>query len=50
MTNNEKRIGESMYYLGIDLGTSSVKVLVINDQNEIVGDATREYPVFFSTR
>ncbi len=36
-----------MYYLGIDLGTSSVKVLAINDQNEIVGDASKEYPVYF---
>ena len=36
-----------MYYLGIDLGTSSVKVLAINDNNEIVGDVTREYPVYF---
>lgn len=36
-----------MYYLGVDLGTSSVKVLVTNDQHEIVGDASREYPVYF---
>lgn len=36
-----------MYFLGIDLGTSSVKVLVTNDKNEIVGDASREYPVYF---
>ena len=36
-----------MHYLGIDLGTSSVKVLVIDDENTIVGDATREYPVDF---
>lgn len=36
-----------MYYLGIDLGTSSVKILAINDKNEIVGDATKEYPVYF---
>lgn len=36
-----------MYYLGIDLGTSSVKVLAINDNNEIAGEATRDYPVYF---
>ncbi len=36
-----------MYYLGIDLGTSSVKILAINDNNEIVGDATKEYPVYY---
>lgn len=36
-----------MIFLGIDLGTSSVKVLATNDQHEIVGDATKEYPVSF---
>lgn len=36
-----------MYFLGIDLGTSSVKILVTNSKNEIVGDATREYPVYY---
>ncbi len=36
-----------MVYLGIDLGTSSVKVLAINDLNEIIGEATKEYPVEF---
>lgn len=36
-----------MYYLGIDLGTSSVKVLATNEKHEIVGDATKEYPVDF---
>lgn len=36
-----------MYCLGIDLGTSSVKILAINDRDEIVGDVTREYPVSY---
>jgi xylulokinase len=36
-----------MYFIGIDLGTSSVKVLVTNDKNEIVGDASKEYPVSY---
>jgi len=36
-----------MYFLGIDLGTSSVKILAFNDKNEIVGDVTKEYPVYF---
>ncbi|HYE81957.1 MAG TPA: xylulokinase [Clostridia bacterium] len=36
-----------MYYFGIDLGTSSVKILATNDNSEIVGEATREYPVYF---
>ncbi len=36
-----------MHYLGIDLGTSSVKVLAIDDKNNIIGDASQEYPVYF---
>ena len=36
-----------MYFLGIDLGTSSVKVLAINDKSEIIGDVSKEYPVYF---
>ena len=36
-----------MVYLGIDLGTSSVKILATNDKNEILGDITKEYPVEF---
>lgn len=36
-----------MVYLGIDLGTSSVKILAIDDNNTIVGDVTKEYPVYF---
>lgn len=36
-----------MYFLGIDLGTSSVKVLAFNSDDEIVGDVTKEYPVYF---
>lgn len=36
-----------MYFLGIDLGTSSVKILVTNSNNEIVGESTCEYPVYY---
>ncbi len=36
-----------MYYLGIDLGTSAVKILAIDENNEIVGDVSKEYPVYF---
>lgn len=36
-----------MVYLGIDLGTSSVKILAVDDQNRIVGEITKEYPVEF---
>lgn len=36
-----------MYYLGIDLGTSSVKVLAMDDHHHIVGDVSKEYPVYY---
>ena len=36
-----------MYYLGIDLGTSSVKVLAMDDNNNIIGDISKEYPVYY---
>ncbi len=36
-----------MVYLGIDLGTSSVKILAVNSANELIGEVTKEYPVDF---
>ena len=36
-----------MYYIGIDIGTSSVKVLAINNKHEIVGTTKRNYPVYY---
>lgn len=36
-----------MVYLGIDLGTSSVKVLAVDEKHNIIGDVTREYPVYY---
>ncbi len=35
------------YFVGIDLGTSSVKVLLLNDSGEIVSSVTKEYPLYF---
>lgn len=35
------------YYIGIDLGTSSVKTLLLNSNGKIVSSATREYPLYF---
>lgn len=35
------------YYIGIDLGTSSVKLMLTDDNGEIKNVATREYPVFY---
>ena len=35
------------YYVGIDLGTSSVKVLLLNNNGEVVSTVTKEYPLYF---
>ena len=35
------------YYVGIDLGTSSVKTLLLNSDGEVVSSATKEYPLYF---
>lgn len=36
-----------MYYIGIDLGTSSVKLLMMNEKGEIRKTLSREYPISF---
>ena len=36
-----------MSFIGIDLGTSSVKVLAIETNGEIIGSASKEYPVYY---
>jgi len=33
------------YVLGVDLGTSAVKVILVNQSGQIKGEATREYPL-----
>ena len=35
------------YYVGIDLGTSSVKVLLLSDEGDVVSSVTREYTLYF---
>src|SRR5687768_5205964 len=35
------------YYLGIDIGTSGTKTLVINDKGKILAEATEKYPCYF---
>lgn len=35
------------YYIGIDLGTSSVKLTLVDDDGKIQNTATREYSVFY---
>lgn len=36
-----------MLYIGIDLGTSSVKLLLMNGDGTIRRTVTREYPIYF---
>lgn len=36
-----------MYYIGIDLGTSSVKLLLVDGQGVIHKTVSREYPLYF---
>lgn len=36
-----------MYYIGIDLGTSSVKLLLVDEKGSIHGSASRDYPLYF---
>jgi xylulokinase len=36
-----------MYSVGVDLGTSSVKVLVMDSKGQIVKAITKEYPLYF---
>lgn len=36
-----------MLYVGIDLGTSAVKLLLMNGQGEIKKIVSREYPLYF---
>ncbi|MBQ1476557.1 MAG: carbohydrate kinase, partial [Erysipelotrichaceae bacterium] len=36
-----------MYYIGIDLGTSAVKLLLVNEKGKIENSVSREYPLSF---
>jgi len=36
-----------MYFIGIDIGTSSVKILVIDELGKIVKTVNKEYPIYF---
>ena len=35
------------FFIGIDLGTSSVKTLLLNSDGEVVSSVTKEYPLYF---
>ena len=34
-------------YIGIDLGTSSVKLLLVNAEGDILNSVTKEYPIYY---
>ena len=36
-----------MYYIGIDLGTSAVKLLLMDSNGEIKNIVSKEYPLYF---
>lgn len=36
-----------MYYIGIDLGTSAMKLLLVDEKGAILNRATKEYPLIF---
>lgn len=36
-----------MLYIGIDLGTSSVKLLLVDENGSILNEVTKDYPVYF---
>lgn len=36
-----------MYYIGIDLGTSAVKMIMMNEKGDIITSVSREYPLYF---
>ena len=38
-----------MLYIGVDLDTSAVKLLLMNEKGEIRKVISREYPLFFPT-
>ena len=36
-----------MLYIGIDLGTSAVKLLLVDEIGNIVNEVSKEYPVYY---
>ena len=35
------------YYIGVDLGTSAVKLLLMDQEGQVVNIVSREYPLSF---
>jgi xylulokinase len=36
-----------MYYIGIDIGTTSVKMLAVDEKGSVIKSAVKEYPIYF---
>ena len=36
-----------MYYIGVDLGTSAVKLLLMDEKGSILNVVSEEYPLYF---
>ncbi|WP_029688174.1 xylulokinase [Thermoanaerobacter sp. A7A] len=36
-----------MYFLGIDLGTSAVKIILVEEKGNVIGSTSKEYPVYY---
>ena len=41
------QLGGNMYYIGVDLGTSAVKLLLMEESGKICNIVSKEYPLFF---
>ena len=37
-----------MYYIGVDLGTSAVKLILMDKEGNVVKTVSREYPLYFT--
>ena len=36
-----------MYYIGVDLGTSALKLVMMDSRGELVKSVSKEYPLYF---
>ncbi|MCG8482714.1 MAG: xylulokinase [Clostridia bacterium] len=36
-----------MYFIGIDIGTTSVKIIGTNEKGDVIKSVTKDYPIFF---
>ena len=41
------QLGGNMYYIGVDLGTSAEKLLLMEESGKICNIVSKEYPLYF---